>query len=134
MSASRGYKRYWRLTDTGIERTISHGEVDSSWNRGIGPIDEAANHNRSVTISAVHTGKPKSESQKQRMKAAKVGVKKTAQHVAAMRKTHLEIADRTREIMDIYPFLAYHKAMRVVGLEKKLGRLPILNEVLEVIK
>jgi hypothetical protein len=120
--------------DSPVDYTISCYPVSQSWTRGTGPIDDETYKNRSKSLSEKMAGVPKSEIHRQRMSKAKLGVPKSESHKASMSESQSLVAQRAKEIMKIYPFLVYHKAIRVVGLEKKLGRLPHLNEVLQVIE
>lgn len=88
MPKKSGYKRYWRMVDGVVERTTSYETMGDDWLPGIGPIDPEVRSKWVATLSATHAGKPKGETQKERMRKAKLGVEKSPEHKASMSATH----------------------------------------------
>lgn len=88
MPQKKGFKRYWRMVDGAIERTTSYVDLPD-WEKGIGPIDPQLYEERKERLGRIHRGKPKSESQREKMRDAKVGVGKSQEHRAAMSAAHI---------------------------------------------
>jgi hypothetical protein len=115
----RGSTRWYRYTDTGIERKVVFaGEPlpDHTWTQGIAPTitDE-----RRQSSSARFRGVPKTDTQKSKMRAAKLGVAKTAQHKSNMRASQLAHSAEVKAIMEETP-LTYREAQLELKRRKAL--------------
>ena len=82
------YSRWYRYDGAGVKHIkrfkideIPQNEVGyTQWNRGTGPLSEETYKNISAAVRKACLGVPKSESTKQKMREAKLGKPKTAEH------------------------------------------------------
>lgn len=77
------YIRKFGITET-PEPLIENGYTQ--WRRGTGPLSPEHYKNVSNAVRAFSLGKPKSETQKHKMRLAKLGIPKTPEHRENMRK------------------------------------------------
>jgi hypothetical protein len=116
------YKRFYKVIDGITHRTSGQEPPDETWSRGIGPISADAEKRRFDGISAAHTGVPKTETQKEKMRLAKLDKPKTSTQKLAMSETHKLNAQLVRELRSTRPELGYYEALKIVVERKKMSK------------
>jgi hypothetical protein len=94
----KGTTRWYRIVDGEVERCHRRPDeiLDSSWQRGLGPIDNA--HCAAISSSTLK-GIPKSPIQRERMRAAKLGITKSPEHRQAMSQAHINRHKQIHRLM-----------------------------------
>jgi len=116
------YKRFYKVIDGITHRTSGQEPPDETWSRGIGPISADAEKRRFDGISAAHSGVPKPESQREKMRLAKLDKPKPSTQKLAMSETHKHNAQLVRELRSTRPELGYYEALRIVVERKKMSK------------
>lgn len=99
-----GQKRWYRQNSDGTYvRIITHADMnpEDGWIRGLPPRSPEVIESHAQKMRAIHANKEKSQLQRLRMSQAKLGVKKTEEHVANMKLAHNRRHLRILEIMKI---------------------------------
>jgi len=72
-------------------------EGHTEWLPGGGPLSGQAAINVNLALSRYHTGRPKSQEQKEKMRQAKLGIPKTLEHRANMSRGQLARSQRLKQ-------------------------------------
>jgi hypothetical protein len=110
----KGKKRWWRESTVGIERCVAWDQPSPLWNRGFGPVTAEIAANRRRLLGDAHRGKPKTTEHRLKMRQAKLGVPKSAEHCLAKSISAKRYAASVKEIMKELT-ISWREARRVLA-------------------
>jgi len=123
-----GSTRYYSVNSDGTHNryVCAPGEIpEAHWIRGFPPRTEEYTKHFAELMNRVHSGKPKSEEQREKMRLRKLGVPKSEEHKTAMSITHQQRIPRIELVMKYNPHLNYYEASALEAKLRKSHERPI---------